>query len=394
MSEGEPAQPGGPLELDPFGFLIGVASRVPGLGGAAPGHDPTYVFHVPYVTAARGPAAFTVAFDNLRAKNGTLTLRVHMLPDEPGAIARLVNSARIQLNRLVRDGGVIAVGFEGYRGVTYAIMGSIGDQTDIQADGLRVYLDRPADAQGLADSFVDARSTAFGSDKVHASAHMISAKPATMAAAVSQPYGIAQMREPVTETWRARLAVQADTGVAQWQLVYKLQVLESYGMLEPGARALGFTRDDAAFVTAIEANGLSAVIADPGAERLVADMDPLYPPAALVNFDILWASDPGAGLSDAGDMIRFVENALSCLRPGGLAIFVFATRRSSVVDAEEEDDAPGAAGVRLSRIEIERIALMLISRRNEVAQLKPMAIGDPDGGDIFALIARKPRSVL
>ncbi len=383
-----------PVELDPFGFLPDLASRVPGLGGPTPGHDPSYVFHAPYVTAARGQATFTVIFDNLRARNGTLTLRVHMLPDEPGAVARLVNSARIQLNRLIKNGGRIALSFEGYRGVSYAIMGSIADQTDIQADRIRVTLDRPADANAIAVSFVEARSTVFGSDKVNASPHMISTRPASMAMAVSQPYNPAQMRETVTRGWLARIGLAPDHSVAQWELVYKLQALESYGMLQAGARALGFTRGDARFVEALAAHGLDTVIAEPEAERVVAAMDPLYPPAALVNFDIVWASDPGVVLSDVAEIGRFVENAMACLRPGGLAVFVFATHRSAIVNADGDDGDRGDGRIRLTRIQIERIALMLISRRNEVAQLKPITIIAPDSGDIFGLIARAPRSVL
>lgn len=380
---------GAPIELDPFGFLTGIASRVSGLGGPTIGHDPTYVFHTPYVTVARGPASFTVAFDNLRAKQGTLTLRVHMIPDEPGAVARLVNSARIQLNRLVKEGGFIKVDFDGYRGVTYAIMGLISDSTDIEADAIRVVLDRPADAAAMAESFVEARSTAFGNDQVLASAHMISAKPATMKLAVSQPFSAAQMREPVTDAWLARLGLAADRSVDQWQLVYKLQVLESYGMLQPGARALGFTRGDERFVEVIEANGIETVRAPAGSETLVAAMDPLYPPAALVNFDIVWASDPAAVFTSAAEATRFVENAMACLRPGGLLVIVFATTSVTI-----RGEAEGATGVRLTRIEIERIALMLISRRNDVAQLKPVGITEPGSGDVFGLIARKPRSVL
>lgn len=373
-------------ELDPFAFMGDIASRIPGLGGSTAGNDPTYVFHAPYVPVARGPAKFTVVFENLRARQGTLTLRVHMLPDEPGATARLVNSARIQLNRLVKEGGKVSVAFDGYRGVTYAIMGAISDQTDVEADGLRVVLDRPADAQAMAESFVDARSTAFGNDQVQASAHMISTKPATMKFAVSQSYDVAQMREAVTATWLSRLGLAADRSVAQWALVYKLQAFESYGVMQAGARALGFTRGDETFVAALQANGLETAIAAAGSEGVVAAMDPLYPPAALVNFDVIWASDPGAVLADVAEIALFVENAMACLRPGGLAVFVFAT--TPVQIGGEQAGGP----VRMTRIEIERIALMLISRRNEVAQLKPVPIAEPGGGDIFGMIARKPRS--
>ena len=135
----------GALELDPFAFYPEAASAIAGLGRSGPSPTPKYAFHTPYVEAAAGPANFTVRLEGLRAKSGTLLLRVHMLPTEPGGRARMANSERVALNRLVHMGGEITIRFEGFHDMTFALVGLIQGETDAAADNLIITLDRPAD---------------------------------------------------------------------------------------------------------------------------------------------------------------------------------------------------------------------------------------------------------
>ena len=152
----------GALELDPFGYHPGMMSCIVGLGGDAPAYSPDYAFHTPYVEAAPGPAGFTVHFDGLAAKNGTLVLRVHMLSIEPGSRSRLVNSEWISLGRLIQEGGEISISFEGFHNVTFALVGLIAGNTDAGARGLRVTLDHPADHTAKPEIVAEAKSTQYG----------------------------------------------------------------------------------------------------------------------------------------------------------------------------------------------------------------------------------------
>lgn len=374
-----PGEPSGPLILDPFGFIPDFASRVPGLGGPNQGPDPTYVFHTAYVPAARGPANFTVRFSDLQARLGTLTLRVHMLPDEPGAAARLVNSERIQLNRLVRHGGEVTVGFEGFRGVTYAVMGLIADQTDVQATAIAVTLDRPVDARELETSFAEVRATAFGNDAMMATARMVSSKRPYLESAVSQACTAEQFNEPVYRSWLRRLGIPLDRTLEQWSLVYRLQVLDIYGLLQEGAVGLGMAAHDEPFVEALTKASVKPVLPEPGAERRIFDMDPLYPPLDLVNFDFLWSCDAAATFDRGAEVTQFAANAMACLRPGGLAVFLFPTTGTPVA-------ADGQR--RMGRTDLERLALTLVSRNNELAQVKLSGLGE---GGMFGIVARKER---
>ena len=388
------------LAIDPFSFMPGVASSVAGLGGAAPGHDPTYVFHTPYVHVARGPATFTIRFRNLVARRGGIVLRVNMLPLEPGAHARLVNSERIAFNRLIGQQGEIAIAFEGYRGMTYAVLGLLTGDTDATADGLEVTLDRPHDAnEDYQHAVAEARSTIFGVDAAKPTARLISTDTATLADPVSQMCTAAQMDEPIYATWVERLRQERQRHRKQWEFVYILQVLNRYGMLQPGSRGIGF---------GCGVEPLPALMAAMGADVVATDLPPEHQdsttwhasgqhgsaidslrhpdicddatfdrsvsfravdmtaiPPDLVNFDYTWSSCAYEHLGSIEAGLKFVEDSIACLRPGGLAVHTSEFNLTS-----NDDTLETGATVLFRRRDMERLALRLISRGHEVAQIK------------------------
>ena len=178
----------GPLALDPFAFYGNPSSNIVGLGGTSPPPEPTYGFHTDYVPVSRGHAHFTVKFDQLAARKGTLWLRIHMLPNEPGATARMVTGHRVQLNWLAHHGGSIDLCFEAFRGATYSIMGVVLDQTDASALALSVTLDRPASAAELTDSAGvqgEAQATTFGSAGIKPAALLLSPDQSSFSLPVS-----------------------------------------------------------------------------------------------------------------------------------------------------------------------------------------------------------------
>lgn len=393
-----------PLQLDPFGLIVGVGSRVIGLGGNAPSHDPDYVFHTPYVEAARGPAQFTVHFHGLTAKRGTLILRVHMLPGEEGATARMINSDRIQLNRLVKQGGVTTIRFEGFRGVTYALMGTIIDDTDAAATALSVSLDRPADGVDRGKALAEARSTEYGRDAARQVVHLVSLDRPTLANPVSQFCTPAQLGEPAYAEWAARLRIDGVPDDAHWRQIYVMQVLKRYAMLENGARGIGFGVDGGPLPAAIAALGPSVVATDPPATDAEPDdareelrrpaicddahfdqrvafqrVDPAAIPDDLVNFDFLWSTGIADRIGTIADGLEFIEQSLDCLRPGALAVHAFAFSR--VTRARHDPATLFRQG------DVEQLALTLISRGHEVAQIKTG--GDDSIGDGHARPARR-----
>jgi len=392
------AQAPAELELDPFGFFLGAASRIKGLGGTSPSSDPEYAFHTPYVEAAPGRAKFTVRFDGLSAKNGTLVLRVHMLPTAPGGRASMVNSERIALNRLIHKDSEISIGFEGFHDVTFAVAGSVQGETDAAADGLTILLDRPADPNFRPTHLVEAKGTAYGNAPVRAAPFLLSTAPPTLASPVTQVATAPQLREPVAGGWLARLRPKGNSGPEHWRRVYTLEVLRRYGMLQEGAVGLGFEPSPSgvpAVLAAMRTKIVAAFPSRPGhpldADILKRDLSGRAPcdkalfdanvtvriaswrriPEDLVNFDFLWSARANERLYSVAAATRFVEAAMHCLRPGGLAVHVMSYDLSP-----GGRSIPSTDRILLQQGDIERIALLLVSRGHQVAQFK-IAADDP-----------------
>ena len=392
----------GEMLLDPFGYVPDVASRIEGLGGDVVGDDRSYAFHTPYVAVAPGPAHFSVAFAGLRAKRGTITLRVHMLRPEEGAHATLVNSERIRINRLVAHEGRATLRFEGFRGMTFAFVATITDDTDAAADAAVVTLDRPADPHSIDEDevAVEAEGTAYGTKAVRHAARLLAVESPRLAQPTSQAATSAQLAEPIFRDTLRLLGSAAGDAAEQWQHAYVYQALLRYGMLQAGARGVGF---------AVGRSPLPAALAKAGAEILATDIAdagqtvrppiderdiahrfiPLAPiPRSIVNFDFAWSIGAAEQLGTVAAGLAFVEQAMNCLRPGGLAVHTFAFDPDGVGRVIDGGRRPPFV-----LPDLERLALNLISRGHEVAQIRidnPLA--RKRGGAMlptFGLVARK-----
>lgn len=371
--------------LDPFEFHGHPASAIAGLGGGAPLPDPSYGFHTSYVGVARGHAHFLVKFTNLRARRGSLVLRVHMLPDEPDATARMVTSHRVQLSWLAHHGGETRLRFEAFRGARYALMGVIPDQLDASADDLTITLDRPADETApLPGADADeARATAFASETIKAvSAPLIvSVEAPSFAHPVSQPCTVRQLRETAFRNRCRALSDMPDDPAACWEIAYAVQVMERYGVLRPGSRGIGFATRNPAVERAVTSMG-ATIGHFPSNEDGQNDLTELTDD--LFAFDFLYSIRAVDELDDRGAAIRFIERAMECLRPGGLAVHVVGHRAESTSPQYTTFDRNG----------LERIAFALVSRGHQAARLKPPLASHTlesgaDGVVPFGLVARR-----
>ena len=102
----------------------------------------------------------------------------------------------------------------------------------------------------------------------------------------------------------------------------------------------------------------------------------------LRGFDFVWSSGALEHLGSIGAGLQFVEDAMRCLKPGGLAVH---TTRLSLSSSDETIDS--GAAVLLRRPDIERLTLSLISRWHEVAQVKfdprDRPLDEPDDLTVF-----------
>ena len=378
-----------PRLLDPFEFHGYTASVITGIGGKTPNTDPSYAFHSCYVPVARGHAHFTIRFVNLRAKLGTLVLRVHMLSSVPGSVARMVTSERIQLNRLVHRGGEVTVRFEAFRNMTYAIMGLVAGETDAGADDVIITLDRPFDPAASDDQLdMEFEDSRFGREDIRGSKYLVSAEPPSLARPGSQAATVSQLKTPEYEAWAKRLGAKTRNPLEIWGYAYVSQILAVYRLMGEGANGLVLGSVDPVWLQWARQEGVNlSLVSDASPEEALAapdcdyrQIDLEYPPEDLVNFDFVCSFTACAQLDDAVAAVRLIERSLDMLRPSGFGIHVFGT---------------GASSPHLDRIAIERTALTLISRGHQVAQLHPiMSLEAASHAGAFGLLVRKARSIL
>lgn len=182
----------------------------------------------------------------------------------------------------------------------------------------------------------------------------LSAAEPTLAAPKSQLCTEGQFREAPYAEWCAKLKEAPKLHSKQWGFVYILQALASYGLLAAGRRGLGF---------GCGKEPLPAVMAAHGCEVVATDLDPesargrgwietdehasqladlndrgICDPAIfarnvsfraddmnnisadLAGFDFVWSSCAFEHLGSIAHGLRFVTNAMRCLKPGGIAV--------------------------------------------------------------------------
>ena len=386
VEEGTEEQTGSTAEqpLDPFGLVPDWRSKVAGLGGASEPGDLNYVLHTVYVPVAEGYSHFRMRFHELTGKFGTLVVRVHMY-QKGSNDARLVSSERILLSRLVQLGGDHRIRFEAFHGVMYALVASLEGMTDAKAQMVEVTLDRPGHEDAPATA-TEARNSAYGRDAVRGARSIISVARATLAEPVSQRCTGAQLAEPVFREWSRRLGERPEPTLDRWCEVYVLQVLDRYGMLRDGAVGLGIGAASSSvpalaaaagtFIEVVDTAPDEAAVLDglrrnhPNGSSLIPDalryrtVDVAALPRDLVNFDFLWSERVASRIGDAARGVRLAEATMACLRPGGLAVHVV----DFALSAESATEITGIAA--WQRRELDRLALILISRGHDIAEIK------------------------
>lgn len=360
------AEEGDSLPLDPFAFWPDLSSRIEGLGGPVTGDAPDYAFHTLYLACGAASVTFEVTAEGLSAERGTLILRIHELPDFVGADARQVAIAQIQMAEMIRRGGIATLSTDTQAGHTYAILGHIHGDTHVAASALRVTATRrtpdPDDPVRLSEFVAQP-------DRVDTIPQLVSMREPTLAAPVSQPATEGQIREWGFREWTAHLP--EDTPLARWERVFVMRVLERYDVLRSGARglALGALGDPLADLlsaagcrlTLTTTSPIDAPALPPGADALTVDPRAIE---GLAGFDFCYAKSACVPADvDRQEALRFIEDLLRTLRPGGLCIAILP------FDAAPRDITDPPEGTMLRRTDIERIGLMLLSRGHQVAQL-------------------------
>ena len=379
--------------LDPCAFLGVVASRIAGLGGAGDAPDAFYAFHTPYLVAPAERLRFEGRFDGLETGSGWITIQINMEPPGAAAAAQPIVRKRMLLRTLARNDGAFTLECAGQQGARYAALGFVSRGAEASARGLELGLlasGRPYPAAAPEVTALDPRS---------AIAHLYSTEPATIESPVWQMCTASQLDEPAYASWLGRLHEPQSRHRKQWEFIYVLRALEVNGCLQPGKRGLGFGVGHEPLPAAMAARGVSVVATDlpadhadayawrdtaqhlAGLEQLrrtqvcddeqlaahvsfqAADMRTL--PSDLKDFDFLWSACALEHLGSIEAGLRFIEDSLACLKPGGVAVHTTEFNLSSV-----EHTLDHHATVLFRRPDIERLAQRLIAAGHQIAPIK------------------------
>jgi 2-polyprenyl-3-methyl-5-hydroxy-6-metoxy-1,4-benzoquinol methylase len=382
-----------------FAFWPTVASKIGGLGGSEPSPDPAYVFHSAYVDVPAGDVDCSLTFDGLTGDLGVITFRINALPVEPGAQATTVTAWTASLTDVAARGGKATANFQALPGMRYAILGHIYDETDMRSEALSITFQTVQRSDAYKEQLERARKSVFGRRLFRRANRMISNESATLADPVSQTCTSAQFGEPSYAAWLKRLDLPFHKHRKQWEFIYILQALERYGMLQEGARGLGFGVGIEPLPAAMAAAGVTVVASDLGADddrardwslsqQHAQTVEQLRNPAVcpdavfdrnvsfrpvdmnriesdLRGFDFVWSSCAFEHLGSIAAGLDFVRNSVECLKHGGLAVH---TTELNLTSNDKTVDNEGT--VLFRRRDIEKLAVDLSSRGHFVAQIK------------------------
>lgn len=382
--------------LDPFGFVVGYRSAIKPLGGDVQGPDPRYVFHTPYIQYEPGRVLFTVTFDRLQASRGELHINVYAFVPGSGRDALLVTSSRLHMADRGATSRPVRLSIMTVPGASYALHGYCSDGTDAVAAGLSVSAEEiPASAEAApGEGLLPTRLTA---DAIDPTWRLVENDPPSLANPVSQAMSDAQLAEPEYRHWTARFQPAVDDPDLAWQLAFVAQALNRYGMLREGARGIAVGERSHALAPVMAGAGCRAVLASvPASDEAAIDWNSVLckslttlenpvPVTALLaeqptderGFDFMWSFDMAERGYVAGNTAGYLIDFMRVLRPRGYAVHMLLLRQRN------PSEPPG-----LPRIEVERLAVSLLSRGFSIVQLNFGAASDRDLIP-FGLIVRK-----
>jgi hypothetical protein len=176
----------------------------------------------------------------------------------------------------------------------------------------------------------------------------------SLASPVSQLCTYQQFQEPAFAHWTAEMRTPMRAHRKYWEFAYILETLRQHGMLQPGRKGLGFGTGKEPLPAVMARHGVEVLATDlaPGDAatrgwtstaqhtamlsdlnergicdpdtfaRLVrleaSDMNAISPDYA--GFDFCWSSCALEHLGSINAGLRFIENSLRTLRPGGIAV--------------------------------------------------------------------------
>jgi SAM-dependent methyltransferase len=292
----------------------------------------------------------------------------------------------------------------------YAIAGRLAGDAYAEASDLTIDLEGWGNGEFHRDEMLRARTSVFDRGSAIGrswwrkispvdAAGLISAEMATIAEPASQMCTANQLEEPAYDEWLAKLGMGKHWHRKQWETVYIFAVLEAHGLLRQGARGLGFGCGAECFPSYFAARGCTVLatgmpvvhqqvtgwlktgqhnaaieqlywpsLCDEGVFRRNVSFRPVdmnHVPGDLSEFDFSWSACAFEHLGSIEAGLRFIHEAVRCLRPGGVSVHTTELNLSS--DTATVDNQ---STVLFRRRDMERLALELTEAGHRVLPLK------------------------
>lgn len=225
----------------------------------------------------------------------------------------------------------------------------------------------------------------------------------------------AQIWSPQYDRWRKDLKVRDIRHRKYWEYAFIMEALEQRGMFVPGKRALGFGVGKEPIASYLATKGCEVLATDLTFERAASEgwrdtnefastfeelnsfnvcdpetfrrqvkfqsVDMNSIPADLREFDFTWSSCAFEHLGSITRGLAFVENTLTTLRPGGVAVHTTEFNLSSIDETVDNDST-----VLFRRRDIEELFARLTAKGHRVEPLN----FNPGGGELDAHIDLPP----
>jgi len=177
---------------------------------------------------------------------------------------------------------------------------------------------------------------------------VVSGQP-TFARPDSQLVSASQIYEPECQAWFSRIGVQVNMDRKSWEYAFILNAIRTYAACGEGARGLGFGCGREFMPSILAAEGAEIVATDYVGEEMSAsgwearsindlfferyldretfdkrvtfrhqDMNVIDDD--LRDFDFVWSTGSLEHIGGHSNGMRFVEEAMRCLKPGGIAV--------------------------------------------------------------------------
>ncbi len=392
------------VPLRPFCFWPGKMSQLSGEGGQDEVPHPGYAFHTEYVPSMGGRLSFRINLPGLKGKQGDLVLSINCM-SENGA-SRQAKIFTVPVAKLVAAGGVHEVSRLGDKGNSYALLGTLTNDSDAHAERIEISLTGGDSSDALGVRLEAARRDFLATPGTGVLKDLIVDRRATLEHPISQMCTGHQMVEPVYAEWCKRMGGAPARHRKQWEFVFILRALEYYGALRPEARGLGFGVGIEPLASIFAAAGCRVTATDLAAdddraqvwnatdqlgtnlrqihnpllcdeaqfyERVsyrAADMNAI--PADLVDFDFTWSSCAFEHLGSIEAGLNFFANSLKCLKPGGITVHTTELNLSSNSTTLDRSDT-----VIFRRRDFEALAERLIAEGHDVMPIS-FDSGDTD----------------